>query len=128
MDSLTVSYDSVGRRYYEDVRQGLYYMPHINRRDSLLAVKAGRRINIDTVFNRLSMQQKQQVVSEAMSKVQNAVSDLDFKSLFTSDGDRIIRQHEIEAISKFTVALSCLIFFEVVFGQCGLAKDLRRPY
>lgn len=111
MDSLTVSYDSVGRRYYEDVRQGLYYMPHINRRDSLLAVKAGQRINIDTVFNRLSMQQKQQVVSEAMSKVQNAVSDLDFKSLFTSDGDRIIRQHEIEAISKFTVALSCLIFF-----------------
>ena len=111
MDSLTVSYDSVGRRYYEDVRQGLYYMPHINRRDSLLAVKAGQRINIDTVFNRLSMQQKQQVVSEAMSKVQNAVSDLDFKSLFTSDGDRIIRQHEIEAISKFTVALSCLILF-----------------
>ena len=111
MDSLTVSYDSVGRRYYEDVKQGLYYMPHINRRDSLLAVKAGQRINIDTVFNRLSMQQKQQVVSEAMSKVQNAVSDLDFKSLFTSDGDRIIRQHEIEAISKFTVALSCLIFF-----------------
>ena len=111
MDSLTVSYDSVGRRYYEDVRQGLYYMPHINRRDSLLAVKAGQRINIDTVFNRLSMQQKQQVVSEAMSKVQNAVSDLDFKSLFTSDGDRIIRQHEIEAISKSTVALSCLIFF-----------------
>ena len=99
------------QRYYEDVRQGLYYMPHINRRDSLLAVKAGQRINIDTVFNRLSMQQKQQVVSEAMSKVQNAVSDLDFKSLFTSDGDRIIRQHEIEAISKFTVALSCLIFF-----------------
>jgi len=55
--------------------------------------------------------QKQQAVSEAMSKVQGAVSDLDFKSMFTDDGDRIIRQHEIEAVSKFTVALSCLIFF-----------------
>ena len=31
--------------------------------------------------------------------------------MFTDDGDRIIRQHEIEAVSKFTVALSCLIFF-----------------
>ena len=57
------------------------------------------------------MPQEQQAVSEAMSKVQGAVSDLDFKSMFTDDGDRIIRQHEIEAVSKFTVALSCLIFF-----------------
>ncbi len=110
-DSLKLSYDSVGRQYYTDAQRGLYYMPHVNQKDSLLAVKAGNKLSIDTVFNRLSLPQKQQAVSEAMSKVQGAVSDLDFKSMFTDDGDRIIRQHEIEAVSKFTVALSCLIFF-----------------
>ena len=31
--------------------------------------------------------------------------------MFTEDGDRLIRLHEMEAISKFSVALSCLIFF-----------------
>lgn len=37
--------------------------------------------------------------------------DLEFKSMVTSDGDKIIRQHKIEIINKFTIALSCLIFF-----------------
>ena len=46
-----------------------------------------------------------------MSKVQSQVSELDFQSMFTSDADRTIRQHYIEAINKFTLALSCLIFF-----------------
>ena len=110
-DSLKLSYDSVGRQYYADAQRGLYYMPPVNQKDSLLAVKAGNKLSIDTIFNRLSLPQKQQAVSEVMSKVQGAVSDLDFKSMFTDDGDRIIRQHEIEAVSKFTVALSCLIFF-----------------
>ena len=31
--------------------------------------------------------------------------------MITDDGDYIIRQHQIETINKFTVALSCLIFF-----------------
>ena len=31
--------------------------------------------------------------------------------MITEDANRMIRQHEIEAINKFTVALSCLIFF-----------------
>ena len=39
------------------------------------------------------------------------VTDLEFKAMVTSDGDKLIRQHEIERISKFTLALSCLIFF-----------------
>ena len=31
--------------------------------------------------------------------------------MLTSDGDRQIRQHEIELINKFTLALTCIIFF-----------------
>ena len=31
--------------------------------------------------------------------------------MITNDADQIIRQHKIEAINKFTLALSCLIFF-----------------
>lgn len=49
--------------------------------------------------------------NQAQSTVQQELSDLDFKSMSTSDADYMIRQHKIEAINKFTLALSCLIFF-----------------
>ena len=39
------------------------------------------------------------------------MNDLDFKGMITADGDKLIRQHKIEAINKFTLSLSCLIFF-----------------
>ena len=67
--------------------------------------------NIDCTYSHLSPSQKSQVVNDALSRTQAAVNDLDFKSMITKDGDKIINDHEIEAINKFTVALSCLIFF-----------------
>lgn len=113
MDSLNARYDSIGRMYYLDEKQGEYAAITLSKKDSLAAVKLATtdKVDIDTVFNKLSLDRKQQAVSMALSKVQSKVSDLNFKSLVTSDGDYFIRQHEIEAINKFTLALSCLIFF-----------------
>uniref|UniRef100_A0AB33IVW8 LptF/LptG family permease n=1 Tax=Prevotella sp. GTC17254 TaxID=3236794 RepID=A0AB33IVW8_9BACT len=113
MDSLNARYDSIGRMYYQDEKRGEYSLTTLSRKDSLAAVKLAttRSVDIDTVFGRLSLDKKQQAVMTALSKVQSKVSDLNFKSLVTSDGDYFIRQHEIEAINKFTLALSCLIFF-----------------
>ena len=39
------------------------------------------------------------------------MGDLEFKSLVTSDGDKLIRLHDIETINKFTLSLICIIFF-----------------
>uniref|UniRef100_A0AB33J639 LptF/LptG family permease n=1 Tax=Prevotella sp. GTC17259 TaxID=3236795 RepID=A0AB33J639_9BACT len=113
MDSLNARYDSIGRMYYQDEKRGEYSLTTLSRKDSLAAVKLAttRSVDIDTVFGQLSLDKKQQAVMTALSKVQSKVSDLNFKSLVTSDGDYFIRQHEIEAINKFTLALSCLIFF-----------------
>ena len=43
--------------------------------------------------------------------VQAELTDLQFKSMITSDLDKDIRQHEIEYINKFSLALVCIIFF-----------------
>lgn len=51
------------------------------------------------------------VVNNALGDIQQVKSDLEFKSMVTNDGDYMIRQHEIEAINKFTLSLSCLMFF-----------------
>lgn len=113
IDSLNQNYDSIGRAYYKDERMGMYFTPRINKKDSLAAIKAGMadNFNIDSIYSHLPPEKKSQVVNDALSRTQTAVNELDFKSMITGDGDKIIHEHEIEAINKFTVALSCLIFF-----------------
>lgn len=113
IDSLSHDYDSIGRAYYREAQNYLLARRTLSPKDSVRAMKAAaaQALNIDTLYNRLSLSRKQQALSTAQSKVGQAIQDLDFKGMITSDGDRIIRQHKIEAINKFTLALSCLIFF-----------------
>lgn len=112
LDSLRHTYDSIGTSFYKDARMAYYVEPELDKRQ-LAEVKAidAKRLNIDTLFAHLSPQERQNVVSSALSKVQQGESNLEFKQIITKDGNRVIRQHEIERIRKFTIALSCIIFF-----------------
>ncbi|MBQ4444641.1 MAG: LptF/LptG family permease, partial [Prevotella sp.] len=111
--SLNHQYDSVGRVFYIDAKRTHYYQRPIEKKDSLKAVKAAmaKTCNYDSIYNKLTTEKKQRAVSSALGRVQNEMNDLEFKSMLTSDGDRLIRQHRIEGIAKFTLALSCLLFF-----------------
>ncbi|MCI1742039.1 MAG: LptF/LptG family permease [Prevotella sp.] len=113
IDSLNHVYDSVGTAYYRDAQMMYYSIPHLSKRDSIKAVQRAlpENINIDSLYSKLTSSQKQAVINNAMNKVQGDMSDLEFKSMITSDGDKIIRLHKIESINKFTLALTCLIFF-----------------
>lgn len=113
IDSLNQVYDSVGRNYLAEANARYYRIPRVNKKDSAIAVRKGlaKSFQIDTLFNKLSQEEKVRVVNNALADVQQATNDLDFKGMVTDDADYIIRQHEIEAINKFTLALSCLIFF-----------------
>lgn len=113
VDSLNHQYDSIGNAYYKDMQYTVYSQAKLNGRQmkQAAALAASPKEDIDTVFSHLSADRQQQAVQNAMSTAQMEVSDLEFKSMLTSDGDKIIRMHQIEAINKFTLALSCLIFF-----------------
>ena len=113
VDSLNHDYDSIGRMFYQDAKRAFYSSGGLSKRDSLRAVKmAGTKtFNIDTVYNKLSAEKRQQAVSGALSKIQSEKSNMEFKALITAEGDRVIRQHHIWAIDKFTLSLSCLLFF-----------------
>ncbi len=113
IDSLDHVYDSIGRVFYKDAKMAFYTLPKIRKQDSVRAVKeaAAKTYDYDSVYGRLKADKKLQAVDMALSKVQTEMSDLDFKGMLTSDGDKLIRQHEIEAINKFALALSCIIFF-----------------
>lgn len=113
IDSLDHVYDSVGRAFYRDVKMAFYSRPSVSQADSVRALKmAGTKtFSFDSIYGRLSADKKLNAVDNALRKVQDEMNDLDFKGMLTADGDRLIRQHRIEAISKFTMSLSCLLFF-----------------
>ena len=113
IDSLNHEYDSIGRSFYRNIRNSCYYIKSSSKKDSLLALKRAQNasVELDSVFEKQSERKKQEIVNRALNKVQSQVSELDFQSMFTSDADKNIREHYIEAINKFTLALSCLIFF-----------------
>ncbi|MBO1363392.1 LptF/LptG family permease [Prevotella sp. A2931] len=113
IDSLNQNYDSIGRAYYADASNYLFARRHLSRKDSIRAIHIAetKKYDIDTIYNKLPLGLRQQTLSSTQSRVAQAIQDLDFKSMITSDGDQLIRQHKIEAINKFVVALSCLIFF-----------------
>ncbi len=113
IDSLNLCYDSVGRSFLQEAK--MRYLQHtaLTPADSLKAIKKAEKetVDFDSLFQKLQPEQKLSAVNNAMSTVQQATNDLDFKGMITGDGDKLIREHKIEAINKFTLALSCLIFF-----------------
>ena len=113
IDSLNHTYDSIGHSYFNDAKLVTYGIQGISKADSLRAFQASRRqeFNYDSLYSKLSADKRRQSVNNALSKVNQHMSELDFKSMVTSEGDYELRQHKIEAINKFTLALSCIIFF-----------------
>lgn len=113
MDSINQVYDSIGRSYYDDAKRVYFYNASLNKADSLNAVKMAKadKTNFDSLFGKKSVENQRSAVNDALNSVQGRVSDLEFRSMITSDGDRLLRMHKIEAINKFTLALQCLLFF-----------------
>jgi lipopolysaccharide export system permease protein len=113
VDSMSIRYDSIGKVFMADARMSYYRKDLISKKDSLkaLTTEKAQTLNFDSLYNKLSDAQKLAAVNGALNKVQAEVTDLEFKKMVTSDGDWLIRRHRIEEYSKFTLALSCLIFF-----------------
>ena len=111
IDSINGLYDSIGKNYLSEANARFYRTTQVNKVDSLKEIKKGLTENFDTLYNKLSNDKKLRALNDAQMTTQQELTDLDFKAMVTSDADYIIRQHKIEAIKKFTLALSCLIFF-----------------
>ena len=112
IDSMNAVYDSIGQAYYHDMRRNSLHA-YLSKKDSLRVFKqvAESTVSIDSLIKREGPEGELRAISSALSRMRFLLTDMDFKGMITSDGDRLIRLHQIEAINKFTLALSCLIFF-----------------
>ena len=114
VDSINLMADSMAQANYKTALTAYFHvLDTIGKQDSIRAVKmaATQAIQFDTLFNRLDNPKKQQVISQASGQIANVTNDLEFKAMLAHDIEANIRSHHIWAINKFTLALSCLIFF-----------------
>lgn len=113
VDSLNNHYDSIGRAVKNDMDVAYLKLPKLKKKDSAraIAVAKDKKNNFDSIMARVSAEDKRNAMQSALGRVQMASQDLEFREFLTSDGDKLIRVHKIEAINKFTLALTCLIFF-----------------
>ena len=113
LDSINEQIDSMGHAYHRDAQRSLFYQPRLTQKDSVKLAKALRTdtTNIDSVFARLSAEQRQSVVTTAAQQSKSCVYETDMKADWADYINRQSRLHEIEVIGKFTLALSCIIFF-----------------
>lgn len=114
IDSMTVMNDSIGRKYYTDAKSGVFQtVPGSLSKEDTLKIQSENiaNYNVDSLFNRSTLTQKQKIVSAAVSRTENQQSDWNFKSLTIGANDQNIRRHRTEWHQKFTMSLSCLFFF-----------------
>ena len=113
LDSIREFNDSVGHAYYNEAKSYTFSGPVMSRQDSIKAAQkvAQNTASIDTLYLRLSGDQRQNVMRQAASDAQLANSNLEFKSEYSFYLNREERMHQMEAINKFTLSLSCIIFF-----------------
>ena len=113
IDSIKEFNDSVGHAYYAEALRYTYRRPQLEKNDSLRALKmvTSGKVNLDTIFARMNGRDKMQAITDAMGAIRMQMTDMEYKGEYSEYLFRRLRQHQIEAIGKFTLALSCIIFF-----------------
>ncbi len=112
-DSLQEFNDSVGRSYYEDAKRFYFRTYEVSASDSVKISKlvAENNTSIDSMFTKLSDGKKKSVLQTALNSAQSCATDLEMKGAYANSLHRYFRTHQIQAILKFTLALTCIIFF-----------------
>ena len=114
LDSIRAYNDSVGRVFLREARNYVLSEGELTPADSgRLAerIEAETLPSLDSIYESLDKNQQRDVTMSAARMAQNAVGDLVMKGDYSKYLNRQERLHEIELIGKFTLALSCIIFF-----------------
>ena len=113
MDSIKENNDSIGYSFYLDAKRYSMRMPTVSKDDSIKILKelTAGNITYDTIYERHTPTDRQNAVKSAMASVQSAKMDMEIKADYARSLHRYYRHHQLEAIKKFTLSLSCLIFF-----------------
>ncbi|WP_288286519.1 LptF/LptG family permease [uncultured Prevotella sp.] len=113
LDSIKLSNDSIGRSFFEEARNYTFRTEELTPQDSvkLQSLTAEDIPVMDSVYAKMNQDKQREVARQAARQAQNALSDVEMKSDYAKYQNRLERVHLLEAIGKFTLSLSCIIFF-----------------
>ncbi len=119
VDSLEHRRDSMGRalfgemdsRFYQ-AKQSTHGAHGAHGAHTAESKRTGEdEVDIDSAYQHLSQNERQQVVTNSLTTVNSSKQELEFRGMIAKDYDLLILSHRIQEISKFTLALQCLLFF-----------------
>lgn len=113
LDSIKEFNDSVGIAFHNESKAYHLRLPVVSKSDSLKALKqaASATTGYDSLYARMDLPQEQAAVKGALSAVQSALIDMEMRATYAKSLHRYYRTHQLEAIKKFTLSLTCIIFF-----------------
>ncbi len=113
IDSIKEHNDSVGYSFYTEAKRYGLRLPMVNAEDSVKIMKqlATDKTTFDSIYERQSPADRQSAVKSALASVQSVKLDIEMKADYARSLHRYYHHHQLEAIKKFTLSLSCLIFF-----------------
>ena len=113
LDSIRAYSDSVGHAYYSQAKSTSLYLPSLNKQDStaLATREAGSSAGYDSLLAHADDVTRLEALKRALSTAKMMKSEMEMKGSYTESIDRDVRSHQMESIYKFTLSLSCLIFF-----------------
>lgn len=110
IDSLTHRSDSTGRALFAYMEKAsLKRRTFLTPEDSIKF--ATQKYDIDAKYNQLSINERHNIMRNAMQKSMIASNEYEFRSLVSKDLDQATRGHWVEWHKKFTLSLACLLFF-----------------
>ena len=114
IDSIRSRTDSIGHSIYDNAqRTYLARMLTPGRKDSAKIVKEAAEIApFDSLFAQLRDDQKSSAWKNAFSRAETMRAECEFRSsCYTADLNTQLRRHLMESQKKYTLSLSCLLFF-----------------
>ena len=113
LDSIKEYNDSVGYSFYVDAKRYTFRTADVSEQDSMKIIKTltEKNYDYDSLYAKMTPGERQSAVKNALASVQSMRTDLDMKYEYERSLHRYYRHHQLEAIKKFTLSLSCLIFF-----------------
>jgi lipopolysaccharide export system permease protein len=114
IDSIRSRTDSIGHSIYDNAKRSFLSRDlSAGRKDSAKIVReVADMAPFDTLFNQLRDDQKSSAWKYALNRTQTMEAECEFRaSCYTEEMNTQLRRHLMEAQKKYTLSLSCLLFF-----------------
>ena len=116
IDSMSAEQDSIGRVYFAQLKTNSYASHKLSKADTtklreLVEKAEATRIDVDSLFHSSTRDQRKEWLESEERRINNLKNELGLKAKTVYNADKNIRRHQIEWFYKFTMSLSCLVFF-----------------